>query len=67
MLLSLCCVMLCCNVGRCINAVYSRWCNAALVSGVAKWIELSVTVRVTCRARARARERNPFLHFYHLC
>ena len=58
--------MLCCNVGRCVNVVYSRWCSAALVSGVVKWVELSVTVRVTCRARARARarERNPFLHFY---
>ena len=32
----------------------------ALVSGVAKWVELSVTVRVTCRARAR--EQNLFLH-----
>ena len=34
----------------------------AVVSGVVKWVELSVTVRVTCRGRTRARERNLFLH-----
>ena len=34
----------------------------AVVSGVVKWIGLSVTVRVTGRGRTRAREQNLFLH-----